>query len=91
MSPKTRLSVFNKALPNGRFSWKIKYSTKKDGDLPYLGFEVAEYGENAMKDYLALSGEWLGGEFYATTEKVIKEVWQVGKKQALLYQESNQK
>lgn len=79
MSPKRRLSAFNKAMPDGAFNWKIECTTRGEIGEPYPNYDVAVAGENAMKDYLAVHANWLGGEFYAATETMISEAWENAK------------
>ena len=83
LSPKTRLDSFRKAMPQGAFLWNLTRSTRNDGHKSYPTFEVAECGENAMKDYLGSKDGWLGGEFYAATPDEIQDAWKIGRKAAL--------
>ena len=79
LSPETRQDAFNKALPDGAFRWEILRSTLLDGESRYSSFKVAERGEMEMKKYLAVHGEWLGGEFYLAKSHSIDEAWRIGR------------
>lgn len=87
LSPKIRLSAFQEALPRtlpeGKIGWDLHRSTRLDGHEPYLSFDIALKGEEAMKDYLGTHGVWLGGEFYAATKEIFEEAWKVGRAAAL--------
>jgi hypothetical protein len=87
MSPQTRLSAFQEALPRtlpeGRIGWSLHRSTRRDGHEPYPNFDAALVGEEAMKDYLGAHGTWLGGEFYAATKENFEKAWEIGRATAL--------
>jgi len=83
ISPMTRVKFFNRAMPDGQFSWKINRSTIKDGDERYPDFKSAESGEMAMKKFLSKSSKYLGGEFYLATEDAVFRAWVIGRKAAL--------
>jgi hypothetical protein len=85
ISPKTRLAAFQKAMPKGAFEWRLFRSTRSDQDAPYPSFEAALAGEDAMKDMLGQHGNWLGGEFYAATERKFFEAWEHGRDAASGY------
>lgn len=79
ISPMTRVKFFNRAMPDGQFSWEIDRSTIRDGDERYPNFMAAETGEMAMKKFLSKNSKHLGGEFYLATEEVIAKVWVIGR------------
>lgn len=87
ISPKTRLASFQNALPytcpKGKIEWRLHRSTRQDGHVPYPNFESALKGEEAMKEFLAKNGKWLGGEFYATTNEQFEQAWRIGREAAL--------
>jgi hypothetical protein len=85
ISPATRLQAFRKAMPDGAFRWEHHRSTRKDGHEPYPSFHAAESGERAMKNALGMSGEWLGGEFYAATPSDFEQAWSAGRAAALAF------
>ncbi len=87
MSPKTRLNSFNKSIPGDGFEWCLSRSTRVDGDEPYKGFRMAEFGENAMKDYLGEHGEWISGEFYAAKGEAMDVAWSLGREAARSYKQ----
>ena len=55
-----------------------------DGRAPYNGFKAAVAGEDAMKRHLARNAEWLGGEFYLTSEAEIELAWRLGHEAATI-------
>ena len=83
ISPMTRVKFFNRAMPDGQFSWKINRSTIRDGDERYPDFKSAESGEMAMKKFLRKNAKHLGGEFYLATEDAVFRAWMIGRKAAL--------
>lgn len=83
VSPELRRQSFQRALPEGAFSWSLHRSTMDDGHEAYSSFEAVEFGELQMKVFLAKHGKWLGGEFYAASEEVIVEAWRIGREAAL--------
>jgi hypothetical protein len=93
ISPKTRLSSFQKtlpeSLPQGNIGWVQHRSTRLDEHAPYPNFEAAIAGEKAMKNYLGKHGEWLGGEFYAATKEHFETAWKLGREAALNYLVNN--
>ena len=82
VSPITRVKFFNRAMPNGQFTWKLERSTIKDDDERYPDFKTAETGEMAMKLFLSKNGRHLGGEFYLASEEVIAKAWANGRNAA---------
>lgn len=88
ISPATRLEVFRKSMPEGKFRWERHRSTRSDGHEPYPSFEAAEAGERAMKNTLGRIGEWLGGEFYAATAADFEKAWSAGRAAALAFAEN---
>jgi hypothetical protein len=93
ISPKTRLSSFQKtlpeSLPQGNIGWVLHRSTRLDEHAPYPNFEAAIAGEKVMKNYLGKHGEWLGGEFYAATKEHFETAWKLGREAALNYLANN--
>jgi hypothetical protein len=83
MSPQTRHSAFQRAMPGGAFVWELCRTTQRDGHARYPSFEVAEAGEDKMKDILGEQGKHLGGEFYAATKNVFDAAWKAGRQAAL--------
>ena len=83
VSPDLRRQNLQKAMPRGAFRWQVMKRTRNDEMSPYSGFSVAVAGENAMKQYLAQHSEWLGGEFYLTTDDQIEIAWKLGRAAAL--------
>jgi hypothetical protein len=51
-------------------------------------FAAAEAGEMAMKRFLAVNGEWLGGEFYLADDASIAAAWEMGRQAAKTFEES---
>lgn len=94
ISPETRLSLFKKTFPKtwpeGKMEWDLYRSTRRDGYEPYPNFEAAIKGEDAMKDYLGKVSKYLGGEFYAATDKQFEKAWEIGRKAALKYIEDKE-
>lgn len=82
-SPRTRLSAFRKAMPEGAFEWKMYCSTRKDKHALYKNPHIAQVGEYAMKKYLAENAKHLSGEFYLATRIHIDKAWEIGRKEAL--------
>lgn len=78
VSPETRCKAHNKALPACAFKWDIEKSTYKQGQMPFPSSKHALAGEQAMKDYLEVSGKPLGGEFFLADEKSIARAWELG-------------
>ena len=76
MSPKTRLEALRRSLPQGSYGWEFFCSTRSRFSKLYPDFETAVIGENVLKDVLGRKGKWLGGEFYAATDKLMEEAWQ---------------
>ncbi len=85
ISPNFRLQAFQKALPEGVFSWELYRTTRSDQMNPYSSFEAAKAGEDVMKDFLGQNADWLGGEFYAATPKQFNTAWNLGKDAAFKY------
>lgn len=87
LSPSTRQSCLNAALPKGAYEWTIFRSTRLDNNAPYPDFGTAETGEMAMKKYLGENpgdpGNHLGGEFYLASDDMIEAAWAEGRKAAL--------
>lgn len=84
LSPETRRSALNAAMPSGTFKWSVVRTTRKDGHSRYSCFEVAEAGEMAMKKRLGKDiKRHLGGEFYLASEAEIEEAWAIGREGAM--------
>ena len=83
MSPATRRDALQKALAQGSFRWQLYRTTRQDGDIAYSSFESALVGEEAIKDALGSTSEWLGGEFYLATGKELNNAWVMGREAAL--------
>lgn len=91
ISPETRRACFNRAIPEGAFSWEVHRSTLLDQDDRYPDFRIAERGEMAMKKYLSENGKWLRGEFYLADSKTINSAWKLGREAALNAQLSSKR
>lgn len=78
VSPETRCSNHNGALPEGAFSWKILRSNALDTIELFPNSRSAIHGENEMKKILAQVGSSLGGEFFLAEESDIKTAWEAG-------------
>lgn len=72
----------------GAFRWSVVNTTRQDGHEPYVQFAAAEAGEMAMKRFLAVNGEWLGGEFYLADDASIAAAWEMGRQAATTFEES---
>jgi len=78
VSPETRRTQFQQALPRCAFSWRTHRTTLRPHTSPRWSFGAAEAGEYAMKRYLAASGEHLEGEFYLADDAHIDQAWRLG-------------
>lgn len=87
ISPEMRRQFFQKSMPRGAFQWRIDKTSSILGSDACFSFDAAVAGENAMKEYLAVCAEWLGGEFYLATAHQIEEAWQKGILSAKEYNE----
>lgn len=79
-SPGTRCADHNRHLPACAFEWEILYSGPLSGLAPYPTSAHAKAGERAMQTAL-LEGSKdasLGGEFFLTTENLVKAAWKTG-------------
>lgn len=76
-SPDMRRQAFQKSMPRGSFQWLVERTSMETGFDEY-SFDDAVAGEDAMKKHLSEHAEWLGGEFYLTTESEIETAWQKG-------------
>lgn len=84
LSPETRRSALNAAMPSGAFEWSVHRTTLKDGHARYSSFEVAEAGEMIMKKRLGKDVEkHLGGEFYLANDAEIEDAWRIGRESAM--------
>lgn len=88
VSPDTRRQSLQKSMPMGAFQWSVMNTTRRDGHEPYVQFAAAEAGEMAMKRFLAVNGEWLGGEFYLADDASILAAWDIGRQAAKTFEES---
>lgn len=88
VSPDTRRQSLQKSMPMGAFQWSVVNTTRRDGHEPYVQFAAAEAGEMAMKRFLAVNGEWLGGEFYLADDASILAAWDIGREAAKTFEES---
>lgn len=75
-SPELRRQSFQSAMPRGAFRWEIYRPLP--GLVVGSSFEAAVAGEDAMKEFLAVCAEWLGGEFYLASEQDIEIAWKRG-------------
>lgn len=75
VSPATRCSNHNGALPECAFSWRILRSNDLDTIELFPNSRSAIQGENEMKKILAQLGSSLGGEFFLAEESDIKTAW----------------
>lgn len=78
VSPDTRCKAHNRALPACAFEWEIDRSTFKQGRAPFPSSKHALAGEQAMKDFLEVSGKSLGGEFFLANDASINRAWTLG-------------
>lgn len=78
VSPESRRSQFQRALPRCAFAWKVHRTSWQAGPAECWTFQAAECGEYAMKRHLAVHAEHLGGEFYLASDGQIEEAWRLG-------------
>lgn len=83
-SPKARCGDLRKAWPAGKYRWEVMWpSAAVKGFAGH--YDAAEAGERAMKKFLAKEGSYLGGEFYAATERQVEDAWRIGNEVAEKY------
>ncbi len=78
VSPDMRRQAFQKSMPHGAFNWRIDRTSAGSGFGSCFSFDAAVAGEDAIKECLVESADWLGGEFYLATVAEIDEAWQAG-------------
>lgn len=80
-NPDIRCMAFNQAMPECAFEWEV-FRTNP-GEPPYPSWQVAQAGEDAMKQKLAeLQGEPLGREFFLASSGAIERAWRAGQSAA---------
>lgn len=84
-SPALRMQSLQGALPDGAFRWCIHRQSGQGQPKGLFSFEAAVTGEYAMKNSLAKSAEWLGGEFYLASEEDLSTAWKLGIEAATSY------
>ncbi|WP_412546238.1 hypothetical protein [Maricaulis sp. MIT060901] len=80
--PSKRQTDINRNYPAGVYRWDLLLSTHGEGFIARDAAMHTVVGEDAMKDFLELKAESLGGEFFLANEKLIREAWALGKKMA---------
>jgi hypothetical protein len=78
VSPESRRTQFQAALPRCAFEWKTYRTTLQPDIGAKWTFQAAEAGEYAMKRYLAAKASHLDGEFYLASDDQINEAWRLG-------------
>lgn len=80
--PSKRRTDINRNYPAGVYRWDLLRSTHAEGFAARDAAKHTVIGEDAMKDFLELKGESLGGEFFLADDDLIQRAWDLGKAKA---------